>query len=320
MKAIIYDKRQSPTLTMREVARPVPGPGQVLVRLHNTALNAADYRSMAMGIIPRSKIFGADVAGVVEAVGSGVGQFEVGSPVFGDLSGVGFGGLAEYAAAPETAFALKPDGVSFVQAAAVPMAALTALQGLRERGEIQPGKKVLIYGAGGGVGTFAVQLARHFGAQVTAVGGPGSVEVVRSLGPDRVIDYTKEDITHSGLRFDLVLIVNGSRPLGEYKSLLAPRGICVVVGGALSQVLKTMLFGPFLSIGDRKIRLLAAKPNSEDLRFVIGLVEEGKLTPLIDRVYPLEQAAEAVAYLRQGHARGKVVLSIYESEIGQPGG
>jgi NADPH:quinone reductase-like Zn-dependent oxidoreductase len=277
MKAMVYDKRNAgERLALREVPKPVPGAGQVLVKIVSTSINAADYRSMSLGIIPENKIFGADVAGIVEAVGSGVIRFKVGDAVFGDLSGAGFGGLAEYVAAPETVFALKPAGVSFEQAAAVPMAALTALQGLRDDGQIRPGQKVLIYGAGGGVGTFAVQFARYFDTEVTALCGPGNTERVRALGAQHVIDYTKEDITRRKEKYDLVLGVNGSQPLGVYKSMLAPGGIFVMAGGALSQIIKTMLFGPLLSMGRKKMRLLKAKPSTKDLEFVIGLVEGGR--------------------------------------------
>lgn len=311
MKAMIYDKSApGEVLRLREVAKPTPGEGQALVRVVCTALNAADYRSISLGIIPRSKIFGADVAGVVEAVGGGVHRLKVGDAVFGDLSGVGFGGLAEYVAAPEGALALKPAGVPFEQAAAVPMAALTALQGLRDKGQIRAGQKVLIYGAGGGVGAFAVQLAKHFGGEVTAVCGPANLELARSLGADHVIDYTQDDVAKSGQRFDLVLGVNGSRPLRVYRRLLAPNGVFVLVGGALSQVLKAMAFGPFLSLGSRKMRTLAAKPSLADLEFVIRLVAAGRVKVVIDRAYPLPQAAEALNYLKQGHARGKVVIAI----------
>ncbi len=315
MKAIVYDKRSpGDFLSLRQVAKPTPGEGQVLVRLVNTSINAADYRSMSMGIIPRNKIFGADVAGVVEAVGENVRRLKVGNAVFGDLSGTGFGGFAEYVAAPEEVFALKPASVTFEQAAVVPMASLTALQALRDKGDIQPGKKVLIYGAGGGVGTFAVQLAKYFGAEVTAVCSAANVPLARSLGADCVIDYAQEDITQSGKKFDLVLGVNGSQPMRAYRGLLAPKGIFVLVGGALSQVLKTMILGPLMSLGNKKMRFLAAKIRPKDLEFVIRLVEEGKIKAVIDRVYPLDQTAEAVNYLRQGHARGKVGLSIGQAE------
>lgn len=311
MKAIVYDKRApGEVLSLREVTKPVPGEGQVLVRVMKASINAADYRSISMGIFPNGKIIGADVAGVVEATGSNCSRFKVGDAVFGDLSGAGFGGFAQYVAAPERLLALKPDSVSFMDAAAVPMAALTALQGLRDRGKIRPGLQVLIYGAGGGVGTYAVQLAKTFGAQVTAVCGAGNVETVHSLGADCVIDYTREDIAISGKKFDLILGVNGSQPLRVYCRLLKPGGIFVMVGGALSQIIKTMVFGPILSLGRRKMRSLAAKPDPDDLAFIIRLVEEGKLKPMIDRVYPLHQTADAVRYLRQGHACGKVLLSI----------
>jgi len=311
MKAIVYDKRSSgKVLSLREVAKPAPADGQVLVKVVNASVNAADYRSISMGILPSGKIIGADVSGVVEAVGGNCHRFKVGDAVFGDLAGAGFGGFAEYVAAPEKLLALKPDAVSFVDAAAVPMAALTALQGLRNVGKIRPGMQVLIHGAGGGVGTFAVQLAKYFGAQVTAVCGAGSVETVRSLGADSIIDYTKEDIAQSRKQFDVILGVNGSQPLRVYRRLLKPGGILVMIGGALSQIIKTMVLGPIVSLGRRKMRLLSAKPDPDDLAFIIRLVEEGQLKPVIDRVYPLDQAADGVRYLRLGHARGKVIITI----------
>ncbi len=311
MKAILYNKSNAAAvLALREVEKPVPQDGEVLVKVHAVSLNAADYRSMSMGIIPKHKIFGADVAGVVEAVGPNTHRFKVGDAVFGDLSASSFGGLAEFVAAPEKLLALKPARVPFDQAAAVPMAALTALQGLRTIGKIQPGMKVLVYGAGGGVGTFAVQLAKHFGAQVTAVCGPHNTELVCALGADRVIDYTQEDITQSGQTFDLVLGVNGSRPLRDYQRMLAPKGVFVLVGGGLAQVLKTMILGSFMSLGSRKMRFLAAKPNANELDEIIRLVAEGKLKAVIDHTYPLEQAPAAFDYLRQGHARGKVVIQV----------
>ncbi|MBN1372807.1 MAG: NAD(P)-dependent alcohol dehydrogenase [Anaerolineaceae bacterium] len=311
MKAILYNKSNAPAvLALRDVEKPTPREDEVLVKVHSVSVNAADYRSMAMGLIPKRKIFGADVAGVVEATGTNVRRFKVGDAVFGDLADAGFGGFAEYVAAPERLLARKPAGVSFEQAAALPISALTALQGLRDIGKIQPGMKVLIYGAGGGVGTFAVQLAKHFGAQVTAVCGPHNTELICALGADRVIDYTKEDITQSGQTFDLILGVNGSRPLRHYQRMLAPNGIFVMAGGGLPQVLKTMLLGPFMSLGNRKMRFLAAKANPNDLDQVIRLVAEGKIKPVIERTYPLEQTPEAVDYLRQGHARGKVVINV----------
>jgi NADPH:quinone reductase-like Zn-dependent oxidoreductase len=280
------------------------------VKVHAVSLNAADYRSVRMGNIPKHKIFGADISGRVESVGSEITRFKPGDEVFGDLADHSFGGLAEYATAPERLLALKPAGVSHEVAATLPIAALTALQALRDKGEIQAGQKVLIYGAGGGVGNFAVQLARHYGAIVTAVCGPNNVELVRSLGADRVVDYLEEDIFKKGEVFDLILAVNGSQPLSVYRKTLTPKGICVMVGGSLTQVFQTMLFGPFMSTGGRKMRFLAAKPNPKDLEFLIKLVKEGVLKPIIDRRYPLEEAPEAMQYVSRGHARGKVVINV----------
>lgn len=311
MKAVVYDKRGSPgVLRLQDVEKPAPKDDEVLVKIFAVSINAADYRSMQMGIIPKNRIFGADVAGVVETAGDNVHKLKAGDEVFGDLSAVGFGGFAEYVAAPENVFALKPAGVSFEDAAAVPMASLTALQALRDKGEIQAGKKTLVYGAGGGVGTFAVQLAKYFGAEVTAVCSSNNADLVHSLGADLVIDYSKEDFTKSEMKYDLILGVNGNHRLTTYKRMLTPKGIFVMVGGALSQVVKTLVFGTFLSLGGRKMRFLAAKPSTQDLEFIIGLVKAGKIKPILDRYYPLRQTAEAVRYLSQGHARGKVVINV----------
>lgn len=306
MKAVVFENK---TLQLREVAKPTPGAGEMLVKISAVAVNAADYRSMRMGIVPKGKIYGADVAGQVEAVGPDVTRFKVGDAVFGDLSGCGFGGFAEYVVAPESVLAAKPAGVTDADAAAVAMAAVTALQGLR-LGGLRAGQSVLIYGAGGGVGTFAVQLARHFGAQVTAQCSPNNVELARSLGAERVIDYTREDFATDGLHYDLILAVNGGRPLGDYRRALNPGGVLVTVGGELSQVFTTMFFGPLLSLGGRKVRLLAAKSSVPDLETIIGLVAGGQIRPVIERRYPLEQIAEAVAYLSRGHARGKVIIEV----------
>jgi NADPH:quinone reductase-like Zn-dependent oxidoreductase len=311
MKAIVYEKSSSPTsLVLREVEKPIPNEDEVLIKIAAAAINAADYRSLRMGIIPKRKTFGADVAGTVEAAGKNINKFKIGDQVFGDLAGSGFGGFAEYVTAPEHLLTLKPAGVAFCAAAAVPMAAVTALQGLRDRGKIRAGQKVLICGAGGGVGTFAVQLARHYGAEVTAVCGPDNTEIVKSLGADRVIDYSKEDFCAGGKRYDLVLAVNGRQSLSTYKCLLTPKGILVMIGGALTQIIPLMLFGWMHSLGRKKMYLLAARPSAADLDFLITLVAGGKLRPVIDRIYPLEETPEAIKYLGQGHARGKVVIDI----------
>jgi NADPH:quinone reductase-like Zn-dependent oxidoreductase len=313
MKAIVYDKKGRFTpeqLVLRDIPKPVPSDTELLVKVCAVGLNAADYRSAQMGLRPEHGILGADIAGRVEAVGAKIAGFRPGDEVAGDLSGYGFGGLAEYALAPERLLARKPTGVSFITAAAIPMAAVTALQGLRDLGGIQPGNRVLIYGSGGGVGSFAIQLAKHFGAEVTAVCGPGNAALSGSLGADRVSDYTREDILRSGAQFDLVLAVNGNQPPGVYRRVLAPHGRCVMAGGALGQIIPFMLFGWLLSLGGKTLRMLAAKPSAADLAFVLGLVETGQLKAIIDREYPLEDTPAAFRYLVQGHVRGKVVITL----------
>jgi 2-desacetyl-2-hydroxyethyl bacteriochlorophyllide A dehydrogenase len=314
IKAVVYDKNSSPdVLVLREVEKPLPHNDEVLVRIHASSVNAADYRSLRMGIIPKRKIFGGDIAGRVEAAGKNIQKLKVGDEVFGDISGCGFGGFAEYVSVPESVLTLKPESVSFEDAAVVPLAGITALQALRDKGGIQSGQKVLIYGAGGGVGTFAVQLAKYYGAEVTAVCSAKNAPLARSLGADHIIDYSKEDVLTSGVHFDLILAVNGNHPLSVYKRALAPKGVFVMVGGALSQVIKTMLFGGFMSFGGRKMRILAAKPNPKDLEYLIKLVEGGKIKPVIDRRYPLHETPEAVRYLGEGHARGKVIITVVQA-------
>ncbi len=311
MKAMVYSKKNAPSgMRLTEVEKPVPAAGQVLVKIHSVALNAADYRSMQMGIGPKSGIFGADIAGVIEAVGPEVKKFKVGDEVFGDLSASNFGGLAEYVAAPENLLAAKSGSVSFEDAAAIPMASLTALQGLRDKGGIKSGHRVLIVGASGGVGLFALQLAKHFGAHVTAVCSSKRTELVTSLGADCVFDYTKGKLSSLPGNFDIILAINGNYSLFTYKKLLAPGGSCVMVGGALSQIFRFFLLGPFLSIGSRKIRFLAAKASVEDLAFVMNLVEEGRIRPVIDKRYSLPEADIAFEYLKAGHAGGKVVINV----------
>ncbi|HEX2945910.1 MAG TPA: NAD(P)-dependent alcohol dehydrogenase [Clostridia bacterium] len=313
MKAVVYDKRNSPNLlAIKEIEKPFPGGDEVLVKIHTVSVNAADYRSMKMGIIPKRKIFGSDIAGTVEAVGKNIKRFSIGNEVAGDISAAGFGGFAEYVAVPENVLTFKPADVAFETAAAVPMSAVTALQALRDKGRVQCGQKVLICGAGGGVGTFAVQLAKYFGAEVTAVCGENNVKMIQSLGADYVIDYKQNDFTKRGDLYDLVLAVNGNYSLFSYKRLLKPEGICVMVGGSLSQVLRSLLFGAFLSMGGRKLRSLLAKPDIKDLEFIMELVATGKVTPVIDRYYPLHETAEAVRYLGEGHARGKVVITVFQ--------
>ena len=311
MNAVLYDKKQTPyQLVFQRTEKPVPSAGQVLVKIKAVSINAADYRSMRMGLIPARRIFGADIAGQIEAVGPDAARFKVGDEVFGDLSASSFGGFAEYVAASEKALVLKPAAVPFETAAAIPIAGLTALQGLRDLGKIQAGQKVLICGAGGGVGNFAVQLARFFGAQVTALCGPNNVATVSSLGAHRVINYTSGAFTHEDQCYDLILAVNGNYRLAEYRRALTPRGILVMAGGALSQIFAVMGFGWLYSLGGRKMRMLSAKASNDDLAFLIKLVENGKLKTVIDRTYPLDQTPQAMEYAARGHARGKVVIKV----------
>jgi len=311
MKAIVYNKKALPDkLVYCDIEKPVPNDNEVLVKIIAVSVNAADYRSMKMGLIPKKKIFGADIAGRVESVGKNIRQFKSGDEVIGDLADYGFGGFAEYALSPEKLLVNKPPKISFEDAAALPMAALTALQALRDKGNIQKGHKVLIIGSGGGVGSFAVQLAKYFGATVTAVCSTKNVEQANSLGADYVIDYTKEDFTKSDKSYDIIIAVNGNYPLLACKRILNPKGIYVMVGGALSQVFKSILFGWVMSYGSKKIRFLAAKSNQKDLTFIVTLAMDGKIKPVIDRHFPLDKTAEAIRLLGEGRARGKVIINV----------
>lgn len=310
MKAIVYNKKASPKLVYTDVDKPIPGDNEVLIRVIATSANAADYRSMQLGIIPTKKIFGADLAGIVESVGKNILTLKPGDEVIGDLASHGFGTFAEYAVAPENALVIKPSSISFEEAAALPLAAVTALQGLRDKGNIQKGHKVLIAGSGGGVGTYAVQLARHFGAEVTAVCSAKNKDQSLAIGATHVIDYALEDFTKSNERYDLILAVNGNRSLTAYKRILKSGGRYVMAGGALSQVFRSLIFGPLLSFGSKKMLSLAAKPNQNDLQFVSDLAGKGIIKAVIDSRYPLEKTAEAMKYLTEGHARGKVVINV----------
>jgi NADPH:quinone reductase-like Zn-dependent oxidoreductase len=311
MKAVVYNKNSLPDkLIYCDVEKPIPNDNEVLIKVVAVSANAADYRSIRMGLIPKRKIFGADIAGRVESIGKNIQQFKTGDEVIGDLSDCGFGGFAEYTLAPEKALVPKPSKLLFEEAASLPMAALTALQALRDKGNIQQGQKVLIVSSSGGVGTFAVQLAKYFGAVVTAVCSSKNVERTSSLGADYVIDYTKEDFTKNNKSYDLILAINGNRPLSAYKRILNPNGIYVMVGGALLQVFKSILFGWLMSLGSKKMYFLAAKSNKKDLEFIVRLAEDGKIKPVIDRRYSLDKTADAIHYLNEGHARGKVVINV----------
>jgi len=324
MKAIVYTQYGSPdVLQLKEVEKPTPRDNEVLLKVYATSVNAGDLhvlradpfliRLMGYGLLkPKNKILGAAIAGRIEAIGGNVKQFQPGDDVFGDLSESGKrGGFAEYVCASADALVLKPSRLSFEEAAAVPVAAVTALQGLRDKGHIQAGQKVLINGASGGVGTFAVQIAKSFGAEVTAVCSTSNVDAARSMGADHVIDYTKEDFTQNGQHYDLIVAANGNRSISEYKRALRPNGTYVVTGGSKKQTYQAMLLGPWISMtGTKKMGNLMAKPNTKDLGFVKELLEAGKVIPVIDRRYPLRETAEALRYLEAGRARGKVVITV----------
>ncbi|MDZ7633824.1 MAG: NAD(P)-dependent alcohol dehydrogenase [Bacteroidales bacterium] len=281
-----------------------------MIKVHSVSLNAADYRSMKMGIIPKNRIFGADISGRIETVGRTISSFKPGDEVFGDLASFGFGGLAEYVTAPEGAVIFKPKQVSFEEAAAIPMAATTALQGLRDKANIKKGQKVLIVGCAGGVGTFAVQLAKYFGTEVTGVCSSGNIQQTFSLGADYVIDYTKEPFLKSDKRYDIILAINGNYPLLSYRRILTTDGTYIMVGGSLSQIFKSLLFGRMLSFGPKKLKSLTAKASKSDLEFLANLAEKGIIKPVIDRRYSFDQAVDAMNYLKQGHATGKIVINI----------
>ena len=324
MKAIVYTQYGPPdVLQLKEVEKPTPRDNEVLLKVYATSFNAGDLhvlradpfliRLMGYGLLkPKNKILGAAIAGRIEAIGGNVKQFQLGDDVFGDLSESGKrGGFAEYVCASADALVLKPSRLSFEEAAAVPVAAVTALQGLRDKGHIQAGQKVLINGASGGVGTFAVQIAKSFGAEVTAVCSTSNVDAARSMGADHVIDYTKEDFTQNGQHYDLIVAANGNRSISEYKRALRPNGTYVVTGGSKKQTYQAMLLGPWISMtGTKKMGNLMAKPNTKDLGFVKELLEAGKVIPVIDRRYPLSETAEALRYLEAGRARGKVVITV----------
>jgi NADPH:quinone reductase-like Zn-dependent oxidoreductase len=322
MQAVTYAAYGSPdVLKLQAVPKPAPQAGEVLIKVHAAGVNAADWHLMrgepflvrfSYGLRkPKHPILGYDVAGVVEAVGEGVTQWKPGDAVFGDISASGGGGFAEYVCAPASVLAPKPANLSFEQAAAVPLAAVTALQGLRDLGKLKAGQKVLIVGASGGVGTFAVQLAKLLGAEVTAVCSTRHVQLVRSLGADHVIDYTREDFARNGQQYDLILAVNGNRSISDYQRSLRPQGIYVAIGGSMTQLFQAMLLGPLLSMrSGKKMGNLMAKANPKDLLLLKEWLEAGKIAPVIDRCYPLSEVPNALRYMEEGHAQGKVVISM----------
>ena len=321
MRAITYTEYGPPdVLQFTEVAKPTPKDDEVLIRIRAASVNALDWRLMRgapyivrilFGLrkpkIARPGRPGRDVAGQVEAVGRNVTQFKPGDEVFG----VCLGAFAEYACSIEDKLALKPANITFEDAAAVPVAAISALQGLRDKGRIQRDQRVLVDGASGGVGTFAVQIAKSFGAEVTAVCSTRNVDTARSIGADHVIDYTREDFTQSGQRYDLIIAANAYHSIFEYRRALSQDGIYVMAGGGWAQILQAFFLGPLLSlIGRKKMCNFMAKINKKDLVLLKNLLEAGKVTPVIDRRYRLREVPEAIRYLEEGHARGKVVITM----------
>ncbi len=323
MKAIAQDKYGSPdVLELEEVDKPVVGDDDVLVRVHAAGVDPGVWhlmtglpylvRIMGFGLLkPKTSVRGMDVSGQVEAVGKDVTQFQRGDEVFGTCNG----SFAEYACAREDKLAPKPANLTFEQAAAIPISGCTALQGLRDAGKVQPGLKTLIIGAAGGVGTFAVQLAKAFGAQVTGVCSTTKADLVRSIGADAVIDYTRDDFADGVQLYDLILDTAGNRSLSHLRRALAPRGTLVIIGGegggrwfgGTDRQLRALMLSPFVS---QKLRPLLSMERKEDLHFLKELVEAGRVTPFIDRTYPLSEVPGAIRYLEEGHARGKVVITV----------
>ena len=331
MKAIVQTEYGSPdVLSLQEVDKPVVTDNGVLVRVCATSVNAGDWhlmrgdpfltRLMFGGILkPKITTLGMDVAGWVEAIGKDVTEFQVGDEVFGDLSECGFGAFAEYVCVTAAALSLKPTNISFEQSATVPGAALTALQGLRDCGQIQSGQKVLINGASGGVGSFAVQIAKAFGAEVTAVCSTNKMEMLRSIGADHIIDYTQADVTKNGQQYDLILDAAAYRSVFDYAPILKPDGTYILIGGSISRLVLVLLFGSVISrIMRRKLKCLMVKPDQSDLVILKELIEAGKIVPFIvggaspleNRTYNLSEVPMAIRHLEQRQVRGKVAISV----------
>lgn len=323
MKAIVqFEYGSADVLSLAEVDMPIAQSDEVLVKVHAAAVHAGDWHLMRGepflirlifgGLLkPKIRTLGTDMAGRVEAVGAKVTQFQPGDEVFGELSEFGFGTFAEYVSVPEKALALKPENLSFEQAAAVPISGLSALQALRDVGQVQPGQRVLINGAAGGVGSFAVQLAKAFGAEVTGVCSTRKVEMVRSLGANRIVDYTQEDIVQTTERYDLILDAAAYRSVFDFLPLLTPEGTYVMIGGSTARLLQVMLFGSLISkIRQRKVKCLMQKPSQADLIFLRELITESKLSPFIDRCYSLSEVPTAIHYLEQRQAKGKIAITV----------
>jgi NADPH:quinone reductase-like Zn-dependent oxidoreductase len=324
MKAIIYTKYGTPdVLELKEIDKPVPKEDEVLIKVYAASINDWDWgllrgiplvnRFLSGLLKPKKKILGSDIAGRIETVGKNVKRFKPGDEVYGDLSG-SWGGFAEYVCARENALALKPVRMTFSEAAAIPQAAMLAVQGLLDKGQIKSGQKLLINGAGGGVGTFAVQIAKLYGVEVTGVDSPGKLEMLRSMGFDQVIDYTREDFTKNGKCYDLILDVKTNRSILDYTRALCPNGIYVTVGGSMIRLFQALLSGPWISIFSKKsIRIVGLKQN-KDLAYMNELFEAGKVKPVIDGPYRLDEVPDAFRHFGEGSHKGKIVIAVEHNQ------
>ncbi|MEM6449544.1 MAG: NAD(P)-dependent alcohol dehydrogenase [Cyanobacteria bacterium P01_D01_bin.105] len=318
MKVIVQDEYGSPSvLRLAEVEKPAIAPNEVLVKVHAAGVHAGDWHLMRGTPVlirlvfgglfkPKFKTIGTDMAGQVEAVGEAVSQFQPGDQVFADLSESGFGAFAEYVAVSETALALKPANLTFTQAATVPVSALAALQALRDYGDLCAGQTVLINGASGGVGSFAVQIAKAFGAEVTGVCSTQKIAMVRSLGADHIVDYTQTDCTQMQQRYDVIVDAAAYRSVKDFLPILTQQGVYVMVGGATPRLFQAM----WLAVMNKQIKTLVSSPNQADLTVLKTLIEENKISPVVDRCYSLSEVPDAIRYVEQRQVQGKVAISI----------
>ncbi|MHC1680549.1 MAG: NAD(P)-dependent alcohol dehydrogenase [Methanomassiliicoccales archaeon] len=318
MKAVVWTSYGPPdVLQQHDLERPTPKDDEVLIKVHASSINSWDWElligkatfNLGGRLKPPFRTLGCDVSGTVESVGRDVTRFCQGDEVFGDISRDGWGGFAEFVCARESSLSPKNANLSFAQAAAIPQAAMLALQSLRDKGKIRSGQRVLINGAGGGAGSFAVQIAKSFGAEVTGVDRAEKLDMLLSIGADHVIDHTEEDFTRNGLKYDLIVDVVFNRSAFNYNRALAPKGVCVLVGGSGGAILKSLILGSW-ALGNRKITLLLYKPNPLDLALISELIETGKVVPVIDKIYPLSEVADAFRYYGEGKFRGKIVVTV----------
>jgi NADPH:quinone reductase-like Zn-dependent oxidoreductase len=319
VKAVVYTRYGPPDVVrVEDVERPTPKDAEVLLRVRAVSVNGSDWEVLRGKPLyaragapwkPRYRTLGSDIAGRVEMVGRRVTRFRPGDEVFGD-SLQHMGGFAEYVCAPERVLLGKPAGVTFEQAAAIPQSGVIALQGIRDKGKVRAGHRVLINGAGGGAGMFAVQLAKLYGAEVTGVDNPTKLDFMRSLGADHVIDYTREDFTRNGKQYDLILDIAAHRSVFDYRRALAPKGTYLYVGGSVGTLFQVLVLGPVIGTAGRRPRMLTVRPNLQDLAAVTELCETGRIVPVIDRRYPLAEVPDALRHLGEGRAKGKLIITV----------